>query len=254
MDLRFWVSATTDCTVAHWNNDVAHEPWSKLYLLTSGTARYAVARPGEQPAWTTLRPGRLYLIPGGRRQINACSAGFRLHWCHFTAHDSDLSLRLNALDAVIERPTATPDGHGEIIAQACHGVSARLRASALALDLIAQLPQPQDDIHAAERTRLASALHELEYRFTTPLSVARLARMAGLKPSRFHALFRQVHGTSVRAYQLELRFAEAQRLLRDGRLGVAEVAARCGYSSPFTFSRMFSARIGISPSQFQAAR
>jgi AraC-like DNA-binding protein len=253
MDCRFWTSASTACTVAHWNNDVAHEPWSKLYLLRSGAARYAVARPGEAPAWTALRPGRIYLIPGGRRQINACTAGFSLAWCHFTTQDEDLGRRLSALDRLLDLPVEAVGATVEIVAGASQSASGGLRAAALVLQLLATLPDPPvPDALENQRRRLAPALTELEYRFAQPLPVGRLAALAGLKPSRFQQVFRQVHGTSVHGYQLELRFAEAQRLLLDGTLGVQAIAQRCGYASAFTFSRLFAARFGVPPSRFRA--
>ena len=103
MDIRFWYGATTDCTVAHWNNDVAFEPWSKLYIPMDGQPRYAVARSGEKPVWTPLRPGQIYLIPGGRRQVNACRSGFRLVWVHFTVQDDGIGIAPQETQRVFER-------------------------------------------------------------------------------------------------------------------------------------------------------
>lgn len=252
MDIRFWSGARTHCTVARWNNDVPHEPWSKLYCLASGRARYAVVWPGETPRWTELRPGSIYLVPGGCRQINACDRDFILDWCHFTVQDESLAARIAACVRLMAFPAADFPGAGEVIAQASG--AGRLRGCALVYALLARLPEPVADLYAADRRRLALAVGYLEYHFLKPLTVAGLARLAGLSQSRFQTLFRRVYGTSVKAYQISLRLAEAKRLLRAGGYSVQEVAARCGYAdNPFNFTRLFTQRVGISPTAWRAA-
>jgi len=253
MDIRFWLGGTTRCTVARWNSDVEHEPWSKLYLVESGAARYAIARPDEPPRWCQLRPGHIHLIPGGRRHINACASEFILHWCHFTVQDEDVAQRIAAMDEIVSIPMTEARSPADVISSAASGITGRLQASALVLRMLALLPDPVPDSHAAERRRLAPAVGALEYRFDHTLSVPQLAAMAGMKPSRFHQLFRLVHGTSVHAYQLELRCAEAQRLLRTSTLSIQEIAQRCGYPSPFSFTRMFTDRCRVSPSAYRAS-
>jgi AraC-like DNA-binding protein len=252
MDIRFWAGARTLCTVAHWNNDVAFEPWSKLYLALDGQARYAVARPSETPRWIDLEPGVLYLVPGGRRQLNACRSEYTLLWCHFLLQDAALAARVAALDSPRGFPGSSSRIDHALLTDCCTGSDAlRLRASALVLSLLAQLPDPPTDAHAEDRRRLAPALERLTYGFARPQSVAELARLAGLRQSRFQEVFRRVHGTSVREYQISLRLAEARRLLRTTLLPVQVVAAQCGYANPFNFTRLFSQRLGCSPSHWR---
>ncbi|WP_394829660.1 AraC family transcriptional regulator [Pendulispora albinea] len=56
-------------------------------------------------------------------------------------------------------------------------------------------------------------------------------------------------GTTLRALVLEERLELARVLLCDGRLGVTEIALRCGYTSPGKFTRQFVRRFGMSPSR-----
>ncbi len=251
MDIRFWYGATTDCTVADWNNDEAFEPWSKLYIPRDGQARYAVARVGESPVWTALRPGQIYLIPGGRRQLNACRSGFCLVWVHFTVQDDDLAARLSAMDVPVGFPLATVPGAEAALANACLAGAPRLRACALVLELLSRLADPPIDAHAAERRRLAPVLERMGAQLDLPIPVEALARQAGLGVSRFQEVFRRLHGTSVHDYRLRLRIAEASRLLRHTELPVADIALRCGYRNPFNFTRAFTGRMGRSPMRYR---
>lgn len=61
----------------------------------------------------------------------------------------------------------------------------------------------------------------------------------------------RAEGQSFGAIKDELRSVLAQRLLREGRVSVAEVAAALGYSEPSAFHRAFLKWTGQSPGQFR---
>lgn len=254
MDIRFWIGATTRCTVAHWNNDVAHEPWSKLYLPVDGSARYAVARVGEKPRWIDLRPGRLYLVPGGRRQINTCRSGFTLRWCHFTVQDPHLLARLMAMDEVLTLPVDLLPDCAQRVVDCCGSETQRLAASALVFEALARLPDLPADALAADRQRLAGAVYQLAYHLDLHPTIGELAARSDLAPSQFQQIFRRVYGTSVHHYRLSLRIAEAKRLLQISELQVQEIAARCGYPNPYNFTRLFTRRCAMSPTQWRESQ
>ena len=246
MDIRFWIGNTTRCTVARWNNDVAHEPWAKLYLVASGRATYAIKRPGGTWQSTNLVPGQLYLIPGSCQHRNTCTSEFVLHWCHFTV-DAELEPRLAALDRVASWPlTEFSTNIPNLIAGACE--SHRLTAGALVLTLLSRLPDPAPDALSADRARIGMATGHLDYFFTREHTIAALAKRCDLRPSRFQQLFRRVHGTTPIGYLTHLRLAEAQRLLGVTNLSISDIGARVGWANPFHFSRIFRAKTGESPS------
>jgi len=79
-------------------------------------------------------------------------------------------------------------------------------------------------------------------------TVARLARHAGLSPSRFAARFRQLLAESPMSYVATWRLASAARLLRDTDARVEEVGRSVGYDSLPAFSRAFRRQWGVPPS------
>lgn len=87
----------------------------------------------------------------------------------------------------------------------------------------------------------------IEDRLDEPWPVARLAREAGLSPSRFRAGFRACFGCPPASYLAERRLVRAQIQLGDQRLLIKEVAARVGLGDPLYFSRVFTRRFGCSP-------
>lgn len=97
------------------------------------------------------------------------------------------------------------------------------------------------------------ALSHLALRLGDPHSVASLARVAGLSPSRFSHAFKRETLESPAAYALKLRLQRAARLLAFTGRSVKEIAREAGFVCPFHFSRVFKARFGESPRAWRRA-
>ncbi|MFG6433516.1 AraC family transcriptional regulator [Roseateles sp. LYH14W] len=102
--------------------------------------------------------------------------------------------------------------------------------------------------------RLGAALRCVHERPQEAWSVERLAGKVALSPSRFAARFRAGVGMSVMGYVAQWRANVACRLLIEGQLPLAEVAARVGYDSVPAFSRAFKGQLGQPPGAWRLAR
>ncbi len=100
------------------------------------------------------------------------------------------------------------------------------------------------DSHAS---RVAKAIRKVRAEYRSPLSVADLAKTAGMSASSFHEHFKSVTGTTPLQYQKDLRLIEAKVLLADHT--VSEAAYAVGYESPTHFSRDYSRKFGLPPSR-----
>ncbi|MEU2104219.1 MULTISPECIES: AraC family transcriptional regulator [unclassified Nocardia] len=83
-------------------------------------------------------------------------------------------------------------------------------------------------------------------------TVASLASEAGVSRALFARRFSEVMGQSPVAYLTECRMDEAEELLADRSLTVAQVAKAVGYADAFGFSAAFKRHRGIRPSEFRA--
>lgn len=101
-------------------------------------------------------------------------------------------------------------------------------------------------------SRVSRAIVEIRERFAATMTVAELARTAGMSQSAFHEHFKTLTSTTPLQYQKELRLLEARRLLISEGKSVATAAFDVGYESPTQFSREYTRKFGITPRQDKA--
>jgi transcriptional regulator GlxA family with amidase domain len=99
--------------------------------------------------------------------------------------------------------------------------------------------------------RLAQAIRLMEAHVDQPLTVAAIARRAGVTPRTLESIFQRSIGETPGAYYLRLRLNAARRLVIDTRVAMADIAARTGFSSAAAFSRAFSRSFGKAPVRFR---
>ena len=118
------------------------------------------------------------------------------------------------------------------------------------MELVASCGQPRPEgielLRSAERLAPVLAAVETDLGHDR-LDLSRLARIAGLSPSRFHAVFRAAFGVAPVRWIQERRLGRARELLAGSELSVQEVARRAGFQDPFHFSRLFKRREGLAP-------
>ncbi|WP_413459363.1 AraC family transcriptional regulator [Herbaspirillum huttiense] len=113
----------------------------------------------------------------------------------------------------------------------------------LLLDALTQQPQ------ALSRLRLMLA--RVEARAEHPWTVAQMAQLAAISPSRLHEWFRAELDTSPRAWLAEVRVARACQLLRTSRLPLAQIAQRCGYGDQSALTHALRKLRGTTPSAYR---
>jgi AraC-like DNA-binding protein len=113
--------------------------------------------------------------------------------------------------------------------------------------LCSDAPSPLDRSEALWR-RIRLLLQE---RCHNNISRAGIARQFGLHPSTISVLAKRYEGQSYIAVLNGFRLLRARELLRQGGLGIAEVASRSGFGSSTYLARLFRRRYGHSPAEWQ---
>jgi AraC-like DNA-binding protein len=101
--------------------------------------------------------------------------------------------------------------------------------------------------------QLGAALRALHQAPADPWSVARLAHAAGMSRSTFAARFKAELGETPLDYLMRWRMYKAGTLLREGVLGISEIAEAVGYDSSGAFHRAFRRVYDQTPGAFRRA-
>jgi AraC-like DNA-binding protein len=135
--------------------------------------------------------------------------------------------------------------------------SRKLVESLATLVAIGLLRSTQPELESAPLLRhrhpgVARALRLIKRSYRENLTVADMARSAGLGASQFLAVFKRDTGFTPHDALCRARIAEARRLLRSGSLVTATCFA-VGFSSLAGFEEAFSRLSGTTPSAYRAA-
>ncbi len=96
------------------------------------------------------------------------------------------------------------------------------------------------------------AIRAIREGLPTPVPTDRLAAIAGMSPSSFHAHFKALTAMSPLQYQKRLRLLEARRLLMTRAANASGAALQVGYASPSQFNRDYHRMFGAPPGRDRA--
>jgi AraC family transcriptional regulator of arabinose operon len=231
------------------------QPDYQLVMLVEGDVRVEVA--GRE---VRILAGQVGLFRPGRREFFRFSAQRKAHhtWC--SVHPS---LATGALARTCETaPEVLPvTRRFEQLMEL--GLSLPRLAGERAPGLVESLGLAtlQEYLFAGERVgetgpdepdALRRALEWIGQDGHQAVDLPALAREAGVSPAQLVKLFRRHLGTTPIRHVWEARTRRGAQLLRETGLTVGEVAFRCGFQTPFHFSRWVRELFGVSPRALRA--
>lgn len=107
------------------------------------------------------------------------------------------------------------------------------------------------DSMAHEDPAMVKALQAMRGDLSKPMSVAQLARIAGLSRRALELRFQSLMGQSPAMAMRQVRLEHAISLLRQTNLSVAQIAERCGFSSPEYMAHVMRVVTGESPMRYR---
>jgi AraC-like DNA-binding protein len=159
---------------------------------------------------------------------------------HVSGHD-----RLMALVPVIHEETrANRPGRDLILERLLEVLLIEALRSGPAVNM------PPGLLRGLSDPQLAAALQRIHAQAGTEISVATLAKDAGMSRSGFFEKFRKELGRAPMEYVADWRMAIAKTLLRQGRLTNTEIALQVGYGSASAFGMAFVRHEGQSPGAY----
>lgn len=107
---------------------------------------------------------------------------------------------------------------------------------------------------ASAAVRRAEMLTDLIHaRYSEPVSLPMLARLAGMHPSTANKIFRGILGIPVNEYLMRYRLARAMQQLAETDAPILQIAYDCGFGSSSRFYDIFKRRTGTTPRLFRSS-
>lgn len=265
---------------AHWTY-VDSEP---LITLRASLACDVEFRYGSGPALVfdrpeltltcmpSLLPLNAYIAAGARQQ--GIVAVFKAHSfaSRFGLLPEDLPPELHAAvkgEAQLGRIASFPIDHrvaalvGDTLDSRLHGELRTVQLAGRLAELVAYALDAMMHQHEArsvtlsrrrdlDLARAAQTLLDRDYR--RPPNFAELAREIGTSQNKLKFVFKQTFGLTMADYCLERRVREAQQLLMEASLTIAQVAERVGYEHQSSFAAAFRNQVGMSPREYRCHR
>lgn len=208
----------------------------------------------------TCEPGAcLIYSPGHRQWYRGLDVSYRDDWCHVKGSDvgrllDRAGLPRNTLFCPRRAgfyPLLIEEIHVELQRQAPYWqelVGCLVARLILLLGRSLAHENVGGSRHHEALRRVREQVHE---RLADSWTVKRMAALARLGESRFAVLYRECFGMSPIEDLIQARVRHAQWLLTNRHTTVAEAAEKSGFHNVSHFSRLFSRRVGSSPSEYQ---
>lgn len=246
-----------------WRLEPRVLPNHQVWLILSGSGRLTVAGiahplrggavalvPQAVPHWAEHDPGsplQCYVLHFETRVLGAHTPGALAALPPLLWPEPEIMQELEAAAALMSREVGYRSPDHVLLANA-----AITHLLGLLWSVDAALHRSGDVSTAlAGHTRLEPVLAYIADHFSTPLTLAELAVVAGVSPTHLCHLFRNAVGLSPFQYLQRYRMRRARVLLGTTDLVVADVGRRVGFADPAYFSRAFRRLEGMTPSQYR---
>ena len=195
----------------------------------------------------TLRPtaGEILLIPPYTRFSSSCESAFEHLYIHFTVGRPYSQVTPGVL--VFDRSIC--GGMLDILLS--QEKTNRAAVYALLFSALAAIPA----------NRFATQEHPMDDRIQRAIGLlgqglcnSQLCRNIGMSTSNFQRCFKQETGFSPKRYAMELRLENARSRLMSCSESIPDIAAECGFSDRYAFSKAFRKYTGVSPARYRSAQ
>ena len=229
----------------------ATEAMYRLHLVAAGTGTLQMGRQTY-----TLQPGDLFFLFPAAAYTLQPGEDFRYLYISFLGARANMIME----KLKVSRRNNVFSGFSELLPMWESGMTAApavidLMSESILLHTFAALGQRLPEIRRGQK-RGGAAGHAVkkyvdDHFMEQELSLDAISRALSYHKKYISTVFREACGVSLTEYLTTVRIQNACTLMEDGVTSVGEIAARCGFADSQYFSRVFKARMGVSPSAYR---
>lgn len=246
------------CTAA-WRGDRIIPPFSSIGLIMEGRGTMVCDAVTMHPS-----KGQLYLLPTQSTQ-SFCTdpqSPYEKYFCHFhiKCHGVNFFELIHAPLCVHAGDSKAAEELFQKLLAASQQTSlqAFLQVKQYTLDLLMYYLEccGPDSISFVRHTfdsPISSAIAYVEDSLDQPISVQKMAEIAGYHPSHFTKLFQKRLGMTPAQFVIKKKTEHAMEALTSTTCSISDIAESLGFGNPFYFSNFFKKQTGMTPSEYRNA-
>ncbi len=207
--------------------------------------RHAVSGQGDHCDWIAVSQGLLHELTGDRGNASS-EPGFAGAFAPIAGR------HFLAQRRIFERLSGQRDGSALAIEEAvCSLLQPMVLAASARWTRERRARHGCGLVSGQARRRIVDTVKQrIAVHFSEDLSLADLASDAGCSPGHLARCFRALTGTSLHAYQNQLRLRAALPMLPDFRQRLSVLALELGFASHSHFGESFRRQFGMTPSEY----
>ncbi len=117
--------------------------------------------------------------------------------------------------------------------------------------LLGELARLREKTYFPKDRRVVAAKEYMDGHFCEKGCLSEAVSQSGITARRFSTLFKLHFDTTPNRYLVMRRIELAKQLLRVESLSVSQIAADCGFSDVYYFSKLFKKEVGVSPMEWR---
>lgn len=236
---------------SEWNGLVQTPSFSRLYYVVGGKAY--IEYNGVK---MSLLPGNWYLIPAGLSFSFGCDNEMEHLYFHITLTAIEELDLLNKFD----RPVFIQDNSKPHIFCMAYLEDKSLIASLAVKEkiyntLIKFMEKNCVKLEMIEFSQCVQAAIEfINNNLFEKLDLATIAKHTYVSKCTLTNKFKSELKITIHEYIQRQKMFEAEKMLRNSKVSIAEISQRLGFSEQFYFSRCFSQKFGVSPREYRKSK
>lgn len=119
------------------------------------------------------------------------------------------------------------------------------------MTICAQYLTLSNAIPSEKPTTAEMAKRFIHENYSSKIGIKEMCEEIGCSKSTLITSFKKHYGVTVNKYLSDVRLAEAVRMLSTGEKNIGEIAIATGFSDQSYFSKVFSAKYGVPPSEYR---
>lgn len=223
--------------------------FTRVYCIRSGEG-VITYRGGSMP----MVPGNIYILPTGKKMKYVCNTPLEKLYFHINLLQSNNSDMFTAMKAPVCIPNKSEDIEQAMYLFNNNDMYAVMRLKAWLWDIISigmEIGGTEFTPVPKYSPLVEQTIAYIDKNLRSALTVKKLAAELYTSESRLQNEFRKEMKQSLGRYIADRLYFTAEQRLRTTDRSIKDISTELGYCDPFYFTRCFTRRYGVSPSEYR---